>query len=172
MVAPVRFKTPCENDLSMPTREITSCHRVDRRSLLPLRRVTLRRGTPPAATTETPLAPWTDRGSHSRHSWRGVLKQRLERWKSMRVEATAPMLVESEVCAVVRLRQSGRRSFRPSRGPRVHGQVVLQSFGEGYTRNSDFGGVYAGASASRPRSRHQRYCREINGAASAWRTGA
>jgi hypothetical protein len=51
MVAPVRVKNdyppPDENDLATPAREITSRHRVDRRSLLPPRRVIARNATQP-----------------------------------------------------------------------------------------------------------------------------
>jgi len=65
MVAPVGFKPPDENDLATPAREITSRYRVDRRSLLPQRRVVSLRGMPPAASAETfrPVAArWTNRG--------------------------------------------------------------------------------------------------------------
>jgi len=63
MVAPVHFKPPDENDLATPAREITSRHRVDRRSLLPPRRVMPQRGMPPAASAETPVAALgADRG--------------------------------------------------------------------------------------------------------------
>jgi hypothetical protein len=41
------------------------------------------------------------------------------------------------------------------------GRLSCDALGHGYTRNSDCGGVYAGASASRPRSQHQCYCRLI-----------
>src|SRR3954454_17506136 len=65
MVAPVRVKDdyppPDENDLATPEREITSRHRVDRRSLLPPRRVMPERGMPPAASAET-CRPWPNRG--------------------------------------------------------------------------------------------------------------
>src|SRR3954454_10663936 len=57
MVAPVRFKPSDENDLAIPAREITSRHRVDRRSLLLPRRVMLQLELPSAASAEVPLPP-------------------------------------------------------------------------------------------------------------------
>src|SRR3954447_3586840 len=62
MVAPVRFKPSDENDLAIPAREITSRHRVDRRSLLLPRRVMLQLELPSAASAEVPLPPWANRG--------------------------------------------------------------------------------------------------------------
>src|SRR3954451_3682256 len=65
MVAPVRVKDdyppPDKNDLATPEREITSRHRVDRRSLLPPRHVMPERGMPPAASAEN-CHPWPNRG--------------------------------------------------------------------------------------------------------------
>src|SRR4051794_1061139 len=57
MVAPVRFKPSDENDLAIPAREITSRHRVDRRSLLLPRRVMLQLELPSAASAEVSLPP-------------------------------------------------------------------------------------------------------------------
>jgi hypothetical protein len=64
MGAPVRFKPSDENDLATPAGEITYGHGVDRRSLLPPRRVMPQRGMPLAASAETSkpvVCPWTNR---------------------------------------------------------------------------------------------------------------
>lgn len=76
------------------------------------------------------------------------------------------MLVEKEKPVPrAELLQSERRAFLslsidPVGDFEFRGRLSCDALGHGYTRNSDCGGVYAGAS-SRPRSRHKCYCREI-----------
>jgi hypothetical protein len=58
-LVPVRVEMTIQDeiDLATPGEEITSRHRIDRRSLLPPRRVRPQRGMPSAASAETPLKP-------------------------------------------------------------------------------------------------------------------
>ena len=81
----------------------------------------------------------------------------------MRVAATAPMLVERGAVPRAELLQGERRAFLSLTidpvGDREFGsRLSCDGLSHAYTRNSDCGGVYVVASASRPRSRHQRYC--------------
>ena len=64
MVAPVRFEPLDENDIAAPAREITSRHRLDRRSLLPPRRVMPLKEChqPHPQRLLTRCRPWTNRG--------------------------------------------------------------------------------------------------------------
>lgn len=59
----------------------------------------------------------------------GIWNQRLESWKSVRVLATAPMLVKREACAARRAPSEGEAGVpfprhRSNRGPRVREQAV------------------------------------------------
>jgi hypothetical protein len=77
----------------------------------------------------------------------GILNQRLQSWKSVRVAATAPMLVEKKKPVPrAELLQSERRAFLSLSidpiGDREFGsRLSCDALGHGYTRNSDCGGV-------------------------------
>jgi hypothetical protein len=88
----------------------------------------------------------------------GILNQRLESWKSVRVAATAPMLVEKEEPVPrAELLQGERRAFLslsidPIGDREFRGRLSSDALGHDYTRSSDCGEVHAVAAASRPRS--------------------
>jgi hypothetical protein len=90
----------------------------------------------------------------------GILNQRLESWKSVRVAATAPMLVEKEKPVPrAELLQGERRAFLSLSidpiGDREFGsRLSCDALSHGYTRSSDCGEVHAVAGLDR--SRHQR----------------
>ena len=85
----------------------------------------------------------------SRDSWCGDLKQRLEGWKSVRVAAGAPMLVEEEepVPRAELLQGESRaflsRSIDPVGDREFRGRLSSDALGHECTRNSDCRELYA-----------------------------
>jgi hypothetical protein len=75
MVAPVRFKTTAKNDHPPSAREITSRHRVDRRSLLPPWRAMPERENAIHRTAETPVEPIEVARNNAQLSFHGAAQR-------------------------------------------------------------------------------------------------